>query len=135
MGIKKLFSMLLGICETQPPQEAACWKLSGGKVEIDLKRSPELSTQGGAVRLEGGDLPKKILVVHGKDGELHAFTNKCTHGGRRLDPLKGESLIRCCSVGKSTFDYEGKAVSGSAKDPITVLESEKEGEKLIIRIK
>jgi Rieske Fe-S protein len=111
---------LLGICETKTPQDPGCWKLSHNMVEIDLSRVPELSQSGSAIRLESDGLPVRILVVHADGDNFHAFKNRCTHysGGRRIDPVPGKPLIRCCSIGKATFDYEGKVISGPAKEPL-----------------
>jgi nitrite reductase/ring-hydroxylating ferredoxin subunit len=132
MGILK---RIFGICETDRPADAECWTYSDGKVEIVLERAQELEKPGGAIRLEGGGLPIRVLVVHGDDNQFHAFPNRCTHmGGRRLDPVPGESTIRCCSVGKSTFDYEGTRLSGSAKRTLEPLAVEVDGGKLVVRI-
>jgi nitrite reductase/ring-hydroxylating ferredoxin subunit len=129
--LKRLF----GICETQPPADDECWTSADGKLEVVLDRVPELSVKGGAVRLEGPYLPKRLLVVHGEDGQYHAFPNRCTHmGNRRIDPVPEEDRIRCCSVGKSTFDYSGQRISGSAKEPLEPLTLEREGGKLIISV-
>ena len=128
------FKRLFGICDTKPPADSGSWKLDKGTLELDLGRVPELEGQGGAVRLEGDPLPSRVLVVHGQDGSFHAFENKCTHGGRRIDPLAGEEKIRCCSVGKSTFDYEGKRLSGSAKEDLKVLSVTKDEGSLKIRL-
>ena len=129
------FKRLFGICATQLPANAECWTYRDGKLEVFLDKAPELSQKGGAVRLEGDSLPKRVLVVHGQDGAFHAFPNRCTHvGHRRIDPVAGEGKIRCCSVGKSTFDYSGKLLSGSAKEPLEPLALESEGGKLIISV-
>ena len=45
-------------------------------------------------------LAVQVLIVHGEDGEYHALENKCTHAGRRLDPLPGRPEVECCSIGK-----------------------------------
>ena len=132
MGILK---RLFGICETRPPADPGCWTYAGGKLEVVLDKAPELSVKGGAIRLEGHSLPKRVLVVHGQDGEYHAFPNRCTHvGHRRIDPVPGEDKIRCCSVGKSTFEYSGKRISGSAKESLEPLALKAEGGKLTISV-
>jgi len=129
------FKRLFGICATQLPANAECWTYRDGKLEVVLDKAPELSQKGGAVRLEGAPLPKRVLVVHGQDGAFHAFPNRCTHAGhRRIDPVPGEDKIRCCSVGKSTFDYSGKLLSGSAKESLEPLPLESEGGKLVISV-
>ncbi len=132
MGI---FKHLFGICETRPPADAGCWSCAQGKIEIVLDRAPELSQPGRAIRLEGSALPQRVLVLHGQDGHFHAFPNRCTHlGHRRLDPVPGEDRIRCCSIGKSVFDYHGRNVSGSAREPLVPFQVETDSGKLIISL-
>jgi len=130
-----LFKRLFGICETRPPARPGCWRYTDGRLEIALDEAPELAQKGGAIRLEGPSLRKRVLVVHGLDGEFHAFHNRCTHiGHRRIDPLPGEDKIRCCSMGKSTFDYSGKRVARPAPESIEALALESDGDKLIITL-
>ena len=129
-----LLKRIFGICETKPPTDPRCWRYSGGKVEIELERAPELSNPGGAMRLEGKELPERVLIVHGDDGNFYAFKNKCTHMGRRIDPLAGHGAVQCCSVSKSTFNYTGEMISGPAKNPLTSFKVDSEDGKLIILI-
>jgi len=129
-----LLKRIFGICETKPPSDATCWRYSGGKIEIELERAPELSNRGGAIRLEGRELPERVLIVNGDDGNYHAFKNKCTHMGRRIDPVNGHGAVRCCSLSKSTFNYTGETISGPAKGPLTSFKVESEDGKLIILI-
>jgi nitrite reductase/ring-hydroxylating ferredoxin subunit len=128
------WSRILGICRTRPPADAGCWSYAPGELTLDLDRAPELESPGGAIRLEGNGLPGRLLVVHGGDGRFHVFRNKCTHGGRRLDPLPGQEAIQCCSVGKSTFDYAGQKISGPAKGELTALPVDRQGPRLVIRV-
>jgi len=129
-----LLKRIFGICETKPPGNSACWEYAGGKIEIDLERAPELSVAGCAIRLESNVLPEKVLVLHGTDEKYYAFRNKCTHMGRRIDPLEGSPNIRCCSVSKSTFDYEGNLISGPAKGPLKPFQTDAANGKLTIII-
>jgi nitrite reductase/ring-hydroxylating ferredoxin subunit len=115
------FKRLLGICSTRPPADPGAWRRVPDGLEIDLQRVPELSNAGGAIRLEEGDARQRVLVVHGEDGHYHAFVNRCTHMGRRIDPLPGTDRVRCCSVSKSTFDYTGAVISGAAQRGLQTL--------------
>jgi len=115
MGILK---RILGICETKPPANRGCWDFKDGIIQIDLSLVPELAKPGGAIRLEGREVPERVLVLHGTDGRFYAYRNRCLHMGRRIDPIPGGSEIRCCSVSKATYDYTGKVVSGPAKGPL-----------------
>jgi nitrite reductase/ring-hydroxylating ferredoxin subunit len=114
------------------PKDKECWNYSAGKVVIALNRAPELSSPGGAVRLEGKGLPERILVVYGEDGGYHAFRNRCQHMGRRLDPVPETQTVQCCSVNKSTYDYRGNVLFGPARKPVGALPVAKEHDTLVI---
>ena len=129
------FARIFGISKSRPPENAGCWKYSGGRVEIDIKQASELSEEGGAIQLEGKGLQERILVLHGSDGEYHAIRNKCTHMGRRLDFLAGDASIRCCSISKSTYSFKGDVISGPAKGTLKTYQAKTENNKLVISIK
>jgi nitrite reductase/ring-hydroxylating ferredoxin subunit len=128
------FSRLLGISRTAVPANPRCWRYGDGQVIVDLGACSELASKGGAVRLEGNNLPIRVLVVHGEDGGYHAFHNRCSHAGRRLDALPGQPRLECCSVGKSTFEYDGSKVSGSAKGPASALPVTEQNGRLYINL-
>ena len=129
---RNFFQRLLGRPATQLPDNNDFWEYKDGQVIFLLDKVPQLSIPSGAVRLEGKGLPKNILVVFGEDQQYHAFHNKCAHGGRCLDPVPGTQTLQCCSVGKSTYDYEGNLLSGSATGPIEVLAIQQEKGELLI---
>ncbi len=122
---------LAGICETQP-LGISHWESQGNRVVVSVGDVPELQRAGGAVYLRGKGLETSILIVRGYDDNYHCFPNRCTHMGRRLDPVKGNPAIRCCSVMHSSFDYQGAKLSGPAKGPIQPYASHVEGDQLII---
>jgi nitrite reductase/ring-hydroxylating ferredoxin subunit len=127
-----IFKRIFGICETKPPEDAESWNYSGGRINIDLNLVPELSQPGSAVRLEGDDLPERILVVHGNDGRFYAFKNECQHKGRRIDPFPDTFSLRCCSVSKATYHYSGEVISGPAEGPLEKYLTHEENGKLVI---
>lgn len=131
---RNIFQRIFGICVTKPPANEDCWTFDNGKIIVNLSRAPELSEKNGAIRLEKKDLPERVLVIHGEDGDYHAFKNSCTHGKRRLDPIPETQQVQCCSVGKAVFDYNGKLVSGSAKEDIIIYEITNDDGKLVITI-
>ena len=70
----------------------------------------------GAMRcVEADGVP--VLVVHGKDGALHAVHNVCTHAYARMDEgrLRGHRVI--CPLHGASFDVRTGAVLGA---PATV---------------
>lgn len=138
MKVKKLrrniFQRILGRQATPLPEVNDFWSFRDNIVEIDLAKVESLSRKFGAVRLEGNGLTKNLLVIHGGDDQYHAFYNSCSHGGRGLDPVPGTKTVQCCSMGTSTFDYQGNLISGSAQRGIDVFPVLKENGKLIILI-
>ncbi len=132
---RSFFQRLLGIPATARPKMDGCWNYADGKLTIDLSEAMELKTPGGAMRIEGKKLPKRVLVVYGEDGKYRAFHNRCTHlGHRRLDPVPGTDTVQCCSVNRSTYDANGKNIFGPTPHAIACYPVEKHQEKLVITI-
>jgi Rieske Fe-S protein len=132
---RNIFQRIFGIPVTSKPENPDAWNFSGGTLTIDLKKTPELTRPGGAVRIEGGALPKRVLVVSDEKGGYQAFHNRCTHmGHRRLDPVPGTHTVQCCSISKSTYDLEGKKIFGPAPHPVEKLALRKDGDKLIVTV-
>ncbi len=116
---RNILQRLLGIPATPKPANPDCWSYSQGTLYIDLQKAPELQAKGGALRLEGRNLPSRVLVLCDMDGNYHALHNRCTHmGHRRLDPWPENATVHCCSVSKSSYDLEGNNISGPASKPI-----------------
>ncbi|MCK4362594.1 MAG: Rieske (2Fe-2S) protein [Dehalococcoidia bacterium] len=128
-----IFKAVLGICETKP-LGSNLWSLEGSKVQVKLSQMPEPLPKGGAVYLRGGGLSKPVLLLRTEDDRYLAFEDRCTHFGRKIDPVPGEAKLRCCSLFHSTYDLEGKNISGAAKMPITRYAVEQSDGDLIITL-
>ncbi|MCB8987352.1 MAG: Rieske 2Fe-2S domain-containing protein [Ardenticatenaceae bacterium] len=131
---RNIFQRMMGKPMTVPPADAGCWSYSNGRLTIDLARTPELAEPWGAINLAAESLPNAVLVMRDGAGVYRAFCNKCSHGGRLLDPVPGTETVCCCSMGKSTFDYEGNVLSGSAEKPISVYAVEVQDGKVIVAL-
>ena len=132
---RNIFQRIFGIPATAKPRNPDCWSYADGKLVIDLKRAPELESSGGALRLEGGNLPKRVLVVRDPEGNFRAFHNRCTHlGHRRLDPVPGTDTVQCCSVNKSTYGLDGTKVHGPAPNPVSVYPLRVEGDQVVVEL-
>jgi nitrite reductase/ring-hydroxylating ferredoxin subunit len=118
-GERSFLDRLQGKPITGLPQIEGAWTLDGDTLTLDLVKLPELDSLGGAVRIEGEVLTEPILVFLGEDSNYYAFKNACTHGGRMIDPIAGTMTLQCCSASKSTYDYDGKVLSGPAEGPLT----------------
>ncbi len=125
---------IFGICYTPLLGDSSAWRLEGRTLWVDLTKASALQQPGAAVRLEGGALPVRVVILHGLDGEWHAYENRCTHAGRRIDPLPAAGQLQCCSVGKSTWDYEGHRVSGSATGDLVRFPVAKDGDSLRVEL-
>ncbi len=108
------------------------WRLEGNKATIKVDQVPELKRPGGAVYLSGKGLGTPVLVVRDDDGNYHGFSNRCSHFGRKLDPVPGKSVLRCCSVNHSTFDYSGANLTGPTTKPVKVYRTELKDGNLMI---
>lgn len=131
---RNFFQRVFGISATKPPRDNGCWTYSDGRIVVDMNRAPELEKPGGAISLEGGDLPRRVLLIHSEDNKYVAFCNHCSHMGRRLDPIPGTDEIQCCSVSKTTYNGKGEVVSGPVDKPITQYPVSKESDKIIISV-
>jgi nitrite reductase/ring-hydroxylating ferredoxin subunit len=131
---RSILQRLFGIPATKIPQDPNCWGYADGKLVIELDRARELAKPGSALRLEGKNLPERLLIVHGEDDNFYTFQNRCRHMGRRLDPVPGTSTVQCCSMGKSTYAYDGKVLYGSVKEAIKTYQPQVQDGKLIINL-
>ena len=124
---------IVGICET-PPLGENLWHNEGNTLRVKVDEVKELRTPLGAIYLKGKGLSNPILIVRDKDGEYRCFNNKCTHMGRKLDPMPEKTVLRCCSVNHSTFDLNGQKLSGPAKGPVKMYEAQMSNGELVINI-
>ena len=130
---RNVFQRLLGIPATKTPGDADCWQFNDGKLTVDLNAATELNAPWGAVCLSDESLPERVLLFRDDEDHFHAVQNKCSHAGRRLDPVPGTECVQCCSMGKSTFSAEdGTVISGSTKKPIKVYTVAHENDTLTI---
>jgi nitrite reductase/ring-hydroxylating ferredoxin subunit len=133
---RDIFQHLFRLPATPRPAMPGCWQYLEGKLVIDLDAAPELQQAGGALRFEGGNLPRRVLVVHGEDGHFRAFDNRCTHfGHRRLDPVPGTQTIQCCSLNKSTYDITtGEKIHGPAPKPVATYPAVSDGVRVVVQL-
>ena len=116
---RSIWQRIFGICATNKPRGHDGWRYDAGQLIISLDLVTELTRPGAAVRFEGKELPKRVLVVLGEDKQYRAFHNKCTHmGHRRLDYVPGTETVQCCSLNKSTYSFDGQKIHGPNPKPI-----------------
>ncbi len=131
---RNIFQRIAGKPQTQPPADPDCWSYQSesGRLFVDLTRARELAVPWGAINIDDPELPVPILIFRDDSGAYHAFCNLCGHGGRRLDPIPGTGTLMCCSMGKSTYDYEGNVIGGAAEKGVLPFAVEVQPARLIV---
>ncbi len=108
-----------------------------GQIVLDLKKTANLSSIGGAVKLEfdhpGDGTPAKIILIHADEANYLAFANRCTHNGKELDYDHSAKKLKCVSR-HSEFDMNGKVLKGNAENPLKNYATDRDGDTLIIKI-
>lgn len=134
-GLKRnIFQRIFGIPATKLPGSPDCWRYEQGSLTITLGKAPELEKTGGAIRVEGKQLPMRVLVYRDDEGKLRAVRNECSHMGRRVDPVAGHKCLQCCSVGATAYDYSGKKLEGPGERPLTLLDAEENDGQLVVKL-
>jgi cytochrome b6-f complex iron-sulfur subunit len=110
------------------------WELEGNKIQVKLDKMPEPLEKGAATYIEDKSLQYPVLILRTEDNTYLAFANRCTHSHRKLDPVAGQQILRCCSVMHSTFNYQGEKLSGPAKGNLTSYSAEMSGDDLVITL-
>ncbi len=131
---RSFFQRLFGIPATKKPADSTAWSYAEGILQVDIAKTPELSADGGSVSIEDPALPDRVLVFKGKNGSFHAYSNRCKHAGRRLDPVPGENQIQCCSISRTLYTYDGSIVEGPAKGSLKKYEVEERDNKIKIQL-
>ena len=124
---------LAGICETKPLDQDM-WQLEGNQITLYVDDFMQFKSPTGAVLIKGKGLKPPVLIVRGDDGQFYSFANACTHMGRKLDPVAGKRVLRCCSVNHSTFDYEGNKLSGPAKKPLKLYKTDLKDDEIVVTL-
>ena len=123
---------LFGISHTPELDNENAWAYADNVLTVDLAQVTDLAEINSGVQLDHDTLPEPLLIVHGDDDEFYVFVNKCPHADRKIDVIDGQ--VRCTSMGKSTFDYAGTRLSGTADSPLPTYEVARDGDTLTIRL-
>lgn len=133
-GITGFVKSLLGLCRTTR-LDPDLWHLQGSTIRVQVGAIPELQNNSTAVYLEGNGLEDPVLIIHRGEGRYLAFSDRCTHMGRKIDPVPGQEILRCCSVSHSVYDFQGKVLAGPAKEPLTVYPTTLDSGELVVALK
>ncbi len=126
---RTFWQRLCGSCAT-PAADSSAWRYEHSTLTVNLELLPELTSPGNALRFEGNNLPQRVLVICGDDRSCHAVHNRCTHMGRRLDFVPGTKTVQCCSISKSTWEFNGTPLHGQGRRKLTTFPVEQDGNVL-----
>jgi Rieske Fe-S protein len=101
---------------------------SQSEVELDVKASDILPNTARIVPLGG----KAVLLLKTASGELRALTATCTHLACTVQ-YRAERSDIWCACHNGTYDVNGLNVSGPPPRPLTKLEVNVRGDKVVIR--
>ena len=132
-SIGGLFKAVMGICETRP-LDPGLWQLEGDKLRVKISQLPELCQRGSAIYMEGLGLKRPVFLLRTQDDQYHAFENR-SHRGKKLDPGAKEGTLRCCGVGHTAYDLQGRPIGETGKKPLARYPVERAGGDLLITIK
>lgn len=112
------------------------YRREGDRVVVSLAAAAQLNPVGGAVRLTvdgDGDEGLKMVIIHLEGEEFRAFADRCTHNGKELNYLPGDSKLLCRS-GKSHFDLEGTVIKGPAASALLAYPAHREGDRIVLEV-
>jgi nitrite reductase/ring-hydroxylating ferredoxin subunit len=111
------------------------YEVSGRFIILDLSEIPELNQEGSAVKLNLPSHDLKMIIAKTGKETFVALRDQCTHGGREMEYIPGESVFRCVSFGHSKYDAaEGNVLKGPAKSKLEKFAASLTGERLEIKI-
>ncbi len=102
-------------------------------ISLTEEESASLLASAGTPLVKPEGLKDKILVIHSRDGRLHAVSSICTHMG--CDVLYDKNLghIRCPCHG-SRYGLEGHNIKGPAKRPLKQYGVRNDQDRIVISL-
>lgn len=121
-----LFSFLYPVLSYLVPPESSEPSLS--EFELDLKASDVAASSGRIVAIGG----KPVLLLKNAAGELSALSATCTHLDCTVQYRADRSDI-WCACHNGVYDLKGRNLSGPPPRPLTALEVNVRGEKIVVK--
>jgi Rieske Fe-S protein len=127
-------SSITGTGDTPGIESGAYTIKEGNLLTLDLASVPELSADGGAVKIIEDALPDDLIVVRVSGDDYRAASLYCTHRGVELEYKPEKGLLICASAGSATYTLEGKKVSGPAETDLAVYPAKLDGGRLMVTV-
>jgi Rieske Fe-S protein len=109
---------------------AAAFRVTDGKVEIDLAAAKALAKPGSAVKVVDLARDVNLIVVQSGKGGFAALERSCTHGGAQVVYNERNGTVQCTSWGHSEFALDGTVLAGPPPRPLTRVRLEVRGDEI-----
>jgi Rieske Fe-S protein len=106
----------------------------GNLLTLDIANIPELSADGGAVKIIDEGLSDGVIVVRVAGDDYRAASLYCTHRGVELEYKPNKEQLVCASAGSSAFTLAGKKVKGPAETDLAVYPATLDGNRLVVTV-
>ena len=92
-------------------------QVQNNRISLSKEESAKLLTSEGSLLVEPKGYKDKIIVVHARDGGLHATSAICTHMGCTVRYDEKLGILHCPCHG-SEYGLDGHNIRGPAKRPL-----------------
>jgi Rieske Fe-S protein len=119
-------------CGGEPPKATKVVTLPAavnGRVELPLADFPELREVGGGLVGRANGIPEPIAITRADQAVFIALSGLCTHASTVLVFNRLNATFDCPLHG-STFELDGRVVTGPAERPLRLLPTELTGDVL-----
>ena len=99
-------------------------------INLEDEKYADLKKTGSSVYVQVEGESRPVIVHRISEGEIAAYSSKCTHQGCKVNLPKNDS-VRCPCHG-SVFDAKGKLVSGPAREDLKKFSAELSGSTITI---
>jgi len=94
------------------------YALTNNILTIDLSKEVNLSQVGEAVKIKHSDIPNGLIIAHVEENRFEVASLLCTHRGVEVEYDHEQTNFSCASLGGSTYEINGKNISGPATKPL-----------------
>ena len=127
-------SSITGVGDTPGIEGDAYTIEEGNLLVLSLANIPELSADGGSVKIIDEKLPDGVIVVRVSGDDYRAASLYCTHRGVELEYKPEKERLICASAGSTAYTLEGKKVKGPAETDLAVYPAELDGDRLVVTV-
>jgi Rieske Fe-S protein len=117
------------IGKTPPiPEDAYSVDAEASRVEVDLRKVPQLAKPGGSVKIRASALPDPLIIARTAEEAYVVASITCPHRGVEVEYQPEGGEFECASLGSSRFALDGSREGGPATQPLRVFGTSFDGD-------